>query len=227
MILNSGHIEEKPSLRWRQHFRYTSNPYAASRPDISPSADSVMNDQPFSTGTLKQQYTGIEVAFPAGNNDFRRVRNSCAAACRAFNSTPEDADAKIRGEKWLDIVRPDRPKKEDGTSAEEGTMVTHDQAISNPTLKATIPFVKPPLWVDYGTRLRVASSTFINRNCVILDTPVADLIIGERCNIGTNCTIVCVGHPVSLEGRRTSKLSTGAPVTIGNDVWIGANVTIL
>lgn len=77
-------------------------------------------------------------------------------------------------------------------------MVTHDQAITNPTLKATIPFVKPPLWVDYGTRLKVASTTFINRNCVILDTPVADLIIGERCNIGTNCTIVCVGRKFSL-----------------------------
>ncbi|KAK4198310.1 trimeric LpxA-like protein [Triangularia verruculosa] len=231
MILDPGHIEENTSLRWRHHFRYTSNPYVASRPDISSphsTHHSVTMDQPFSTAAaLKQQYHGIEVSFPAGNNDFRAVRNSCAAACRAFNSTPEDADAKIRGEKWLDIVKPGRPKKEDGTSAEEGTMVTHDQAISNPALKATIPFVKPPLWVDYGTRLKVASSTFINRNCVILDTPVADLIIGERCNIGTNCTIVCVGHPVSLEGRRSSKLSTGAPVTIGNDVWIGANVTIL
>nr|CDP29888.1 Putative protein of unknown function [Podospora anserina S mat+] len=228
MIPYSGHIEEKTSLRWRQHFRYTSNPYAASRSDISPNnTDAAMSDQPFPTAAFKQQYHGIEVSFPAGQGDFRSVRNSCAAACRAFNSTPEDADVKVRGEKWLDIVKPNRPKKADGTSAEEGTMVTHDQAITNPTLKATIPFVKPPLWVDYGTRLKVASTTFINRNCVILDTPVADLIIGERCNIGTNCTIVCVGHPVSLEGRRTTKLSTGAPVTIGNDVWIGANVTIL
>ncbi|KAK0671553.1 trimeric LpxA-like protein [Cercophora samala] len=227
MIPYSGHIEEKTSLRWRQHFRYTSNPYAASRPDISPSTDAAMSDQAYSTAVFKQQYHGVEVSFPAGEPDFRSVRNSCAAACRAFNSTPEDADAKIRGEKWLDIVKPKRPKKADGTSAEEGTMVTHDQAITNPALKATIPFIKPPLWVDYGTRLKVASTTFINRNCVILDTPVADLIIGERCNIGTNCTIVCVGHPVSLEGRRNTKLSTGAPVTIGNDVWIGANVTIL
>lgn len=86
-------------------------------------------------------------------------------------------------------------------------MVTHDQAITNPTLKATIPFVKPPLWVDYGTRLKVASTTFINRNCVILDTPVADLIIGERCNIGTNCTIVCVGRKFSLSPSLSPLLS--------------------
>ncbi|KAL2133156.1 hypothetical protein VTI74DRAFT_2817 [Chaetomium olivicolor] len=162
-----------------------------------------------------------KVIFPAGNSDFRAVRNRCAKACREFNSTPDDADPEERTQKWLDIVRPDRNRDEDGDAA-----VTHDQTFANPTLKAKTPFVKPPVHIDYGVRLHVGGSTFINRNCMIMDTPVADVVIGEGCNIGSNCTIIGVTHPVRLD-ERLQRHSIGQPVTIGNDVWIGANVTIL
>ncbi len=70
--------------------------------------------------------------------------------------------------------------------------VTHDQTFANPALKAKTPFVKPPVYIDYGVRLHVGGSTFINRNCMIMDTPVADVVIGEGCNIGANCCIVGV-----------------------------------
>jgi hypothetical protein len=84
------------------------------------------------------------------------------------------------------IVRPDRNRAEDGVA------VTHDQTFANPGLIAKTPFVKPPLYVDYGIRLQVGGSTFINRGCIIMDTPVADVVIGEGCNVGPNCTIVGV-----------------------------------
>ncbi|KAL1835509.1 hypothetical protein VTJ49DRAFT_6582 [Mycothermus thermophilus] len=162
-----------------------------------------------------------EVIFPAGNSDFRAVRNRCARACREFNKTPDDAHPELRSQRWLDIVRPDRDRTEDSALA-----ITHDQTFANPTLKARTPFVKPPVYVDYGVRLHVGGSTFINRNCTIMDTPVADVVIGERCNIGPNCVIVGVTHPTRLD-ERLQRNSVGQPVTIGDDVWIGANVTIL
>jgi hypothetical protein len=43
-----------------------------------------------------------EVIFPAGNSDFRAVRNQCARACREFNKTPDDADPDERTRKWLE-----------------------------------------------------------------------------------------------------------------------------
>lgn len=43
-----------------------------------------------------------EVVFPAGNSDFRAVRNKCAQACREFNMTPDDADPEERSQKWLE-----------------------------------------------------------------------------------------------------------------------------
>lgn len=104
---------------------------------------------------------------------------------------------------------------------------TDIQEISLPSA----PYVKTPLHVDYGLRLRIAPTTFINRNCFILDTPVADIIIRDNCSIGPNVTIIGVGHPVIYEERcefKTGKAgSWGAKVEIQEGVWIGAGVTIL
>ena len=44
--------------------------------------------------------------------------------------------------------------------------------------------------------------------------------------IGPNTLITTVGHPLTPMGRR-QHLGIAEPVTIGNDVWIGGNVTIL
>lgn len=98
----------------------------------------------------------------------------------------------------------------------------------NPTLVPAAPFVKPPVHVDYGLRVRVGASTFVNRYCMIMDTPVADVVVGERCNVGPHCAILAVGHPVGL-GRRTggNRPSTGRAGRVGDGVWIGARVTIM
>lgn len=44
--------------------------------------------------------------------------------------------------------------------------------------------------------------------------------------IGPNTLITTVNHPLSPRGRR-KRLAQAKPVTIGNDVWIGGNCTIL
>lgn len=85
--------------------------------------------------------------------------------------------------------------------------------------------------MDYGLRVHIAPTTFINRNCMIMDTPVCDITIGERCSIGANVTIIGVGHPVRPEDRleflTERPASWGAKVHLGDSVWIGAGCTIL
>ena len=44
--------------------------------------------------------------------------------------------------------------------------------------------------------------------------------------IGPGTCIITVNHPLSPKGRR-NHLGIAKPITIGNDVWIGANCTIL
>ncbi|KAF3763340.1 trimeric LpxA-like protein, partial [Cryphonectria parasitica EP155] len=93
------------------------------------------------------------------------------------------------------------------------------------------PYVKMPIYMDYGLRVRIGPTTFINRNCFIMDTPVADIVIGERCQIGPNVNIIGVGHSVKYEERNELETgvagSWGAKVQIGDGAWIGAGSTIL
>lgn len=102
---------------------------------------------------------------------------------------------------------------------------------ASPAPRPTIPYVKQPVYMDYGLRVKIAPTTFINRNLTILDTPVADIVIGEQCSLGPGVTIIGVGHPVRFEERSefiTGKPgSWGAKVVIGDGVWVGAGVTVL
>jgi len=186
---------------------------------------------------------GMTTSAPPGTDALKLVADSttrprmlpqnCGAICFLSESLPPRAGvpptqpaACIRNLDLTDpsaysIVRPARDRRNDGAA------VTHDMTFRNPALKARTPFVKPPFYVDYGLRVRIGGSTFINRGCMIMDTPVADVTIGERCNIGPNCCIISVGHPLSVEERSSAYSSIGKPVTIGDHVWIGANVTIL
>ena len=53
-----------------------------------------------------------------------------------------------------------------------------------------------------------------------------EVYIGNNVMIEPNSLITTVGHPLSPKGRR-GYMDKAAPVRIGNDVWIGGNVTIL
>lgn len=71
--------------------------------------------------------------------------------------------------------------------------------------------------------LKIGADCFFNHNCSI--TCAESITIGDGCNIANNVVIVDHDHLVTsfgVEGTLVTK-----PVSIGNSVWIGANVTIL
>lgn len=84
--------------------------------------------------------------------------------------------------------------------------------------------VLPGFNCDNGKNIQVGEDFLANYNVTILD--VAPVRIGDFCMIGPNTLITSAGHPLSPAGRR-QKLVTAKPVTIGDDVWIGGNCTIL
>ena len=77
---------------------------------------------------------------------------------------------------------------------------------------------------DYGLHISVGENFLANYNVTILD--IAPVTIGDYVMIGPNTLISTVNHPLTPLGRR-QHLGVAKPVTIGNDVWIGGNVTIL
>ena len=77
---------------------------------------------------------------------------------------------------------------------------------------------------DYGFNIELGEDFYANVNLVILDG--AKVTIGRNCFIAPNVGIYTAGHPLDAQ-RRNRGLEYAHPVTIGDDVWIGAGVSIL
>ena len=81
----------------------------------------------------------------------------------------------------------------------------------------------PPFTADWGPNITVGETVFVNQYCMFLGHGA--ITIGDRVMVGPRVTILTAGHPVEPERRRGA--ITSAPVTIGDDVWIGAAATIV
>ena len=77
---------------------------------------------------------------------------------------------------------------------------------------------------DNGKNIFIGNNFTGNYNLTILD--IREVWIGDNVMIGPNTLITTVNHPLTPMGRR-KHLGIAKPVRIGNDVWIGGNVTIL
>lgn len=77
---------------------------------------------------------------------------------------------------------------------------------------------------DNGKNIFIGNNFTGNYNLTILD--IREVWIGDNVMIGPNTLITTVNHPLTPMGRR-QHLGIAKPVRIGNDVWIGGNVTIL
>ena len=84
--------------------------------------------------------------------------------------------------------------------------------------------IEQPFFCDYGKNIIVGDNLFINHNCVILDCN--KVTIGNNVFIAPNCGFYTAGHPLEYEIRNTG-LEYAKPITIGDNVWIGANTAIL
>ena len=83
--------------------------------------------------------------------------------------------------------------------------------------------VQPPLRCDYGRHVRIGSQTFVNYDCVLLD--VADITIGERCQIAPRVQLLTATHPIDPVARRAG-WELGKPITLGENVWLGGGVIV-
>ena len=86
------------------------------------------------------------------------------------------------------------------------------------------PNVLPGFICDNGSNIHVGDNFLANYHVTILD--IREVRIGNHVMIGPNTLISTVNHPMTPLGRR-QHLGIAKPVIIGNDVWIGGNVTIV
>ena len=90
--------------------------------------------------------------------------------------------------------------------------------------KSEDAFINPPFYCDYGNRIEVGKNFFANYNCTIIDTGMVR--IGDNCQFAPNVGIYTAGHPVH-PATRNSLYEYGFDITIGDNVWIGANSVVL
>ena len=81
-----------------------------------------------------------------------------------------------------------------------------------------------PFWCDYGYNIEVGENFFTNHNTVILDG--AKVRFGDNVFVAPGCGFHTAGHPIDAE-RRNQGLEYAYPITIGDNVWIGAGVQVM
>ena len=81
-----------------------------------------------------------------------------------------------------------------------------------------------PFWCDYGYNIEVGENFFANHNTVILDG--AKVRFGDNVFVAPGCGFHTAGHPIDAE-RRNQGLEYAYPITIGDNVWIGAGVQVM
>ncbi|WP_294175965.1 sugar O-acetyltransferase [Coprobacter sp.] len=82
--------------------------------------------------------------------------------------------------------------------------------------------VFPPFYTDFGKNISVGENVFINACCHFQDH--GGITIGDGCQIGHNVVFATLNHGLAPEDRKTTY---PAPITLGKNVWVGSNATIL
>ncbi|MGL5209666.1 sugar O-acetyltransferase [Cetobacterium sp.] len=95
-------------------------------------------------------------------------------------------------------------------------------------------WITAPFFVDYGNNIYFGNNCEVNMNCTFLDDN--KIIIGDNALIAPNVQIYTAFHPLNAIDRFGEIKEDGtfefcktqtAPVTIGDNVWIGGGVIIL
>lgn len=95
-------------------------------------------------------------------------------------------------------------------------------------------WITAPFFVDYGNNIYFGNNCEVNMNCTFLDDNI--IHIGDNALIAPNVQIYTAFHPTNSLERFGKPKKDGsfefcktqtAPVTIGNNVWIGGGAIIM
>lgn len=85
-------------------------------------------------------------------------------------------------------------------------------------------FIEEGFQCVFGKNIHFKGMAMINYKCTFLDSNI--ITIGDRTLIGPGCSIICTNHAIDPEERLKGIFHNEA-ITIGERVWLGANVIVL
>ena len=96
-------------------------------------------------------------------------------------------------------------------------------------------WIEPPFFCDYGDNIYIGADSFINVNCVFLDS--AEIRVGANALIGPGVQLLTPTHPLRAADRivwadnrrpdRSPYRTSALPIRIGDNVWIGGGTLVL
>jgi len=84
-------------------------------------------------------------------------------------------------------------------------------------------YIEPPFHIDYGSNTTIGENFYANYDCIFLD--IAPITIGKNVMMAPRVGLYTAAHPI-VAGIRNEQLEYGKPITIGGNVWIGANAIV-
>ncbi|AOW94029.1 maltose acetyltransferase [Rhodococcus sp. WMMA185] len=85
-------------------------------------------------------------------------------------------------------------------------------------------WIMPRFQCDYGQYIRIGANSFLNYDAILMDC--APITIGDDVSIGPRAQLLTALHPMADHQARRQRWETAAPITIGNNVWMGGGVTV-
>jgi maltose O-acetyltransferase len=96
-------------------------------------------------------------------------------------------------------------------------------------------WIEPPFFCDYGENIYIGADSFINVNCVFLDS--AEIRVGANALIGPGVQLLTPSHPLRAADRivpanmrpvdQSPYRTSASPIRIGDNVWIGGGALVL
>ncbi len=87
-------------------------------------------------------------------------------------------------------------------------------------------YIEPPFHANWGGHfLHFGKNVYANFNLTIVDD--THIYVGDNTMFGPNVMITTAGHPILPELRGCGAYQFNMPVTIGQNCWVGANVSIM
>jgi maltose O-acetyltransferase len=83
--------------------------------------------------------------------------------------------------------------------------------------------ITPPFYCDYGYNISLGDQVYFNTGCIIMD--VMPVTIGSNFLCGPRVQLLTASHPMDAVERSSGK-AIGKPITIGDQVWVGAGSII-
>jgi maltose O-acetyltransferase len=85
-------------------------------------------------------------------------------------------------------------------------------------------WVMPRFQCDYGYQIHMGSNSFLNYDAILMDC--ATITIGDDVSIGPRAQLLTALHPIEDHEARRQRFESAAPITIGDNVWLGGGVIV-